>query len=331
MEELPINTALKIYKALDSLNSGTGHTMEVMKNDAFSVFMYKEIMNFSSDELINLKNIHNRPISFFNLAMTKRNPLVFTALIKKRVGLDQLEPHCKWLVETFPDMPLGIYEVIYNDQHQKPSTNDNYNSTPENRISYFFDNLFRYLEKNTNSYNNNVIGQLYEKFQDTMHVEFLKAIVSNVTSFPNTTATLVSKIKEVGNDLNKDSCISLLLPKETNNMGQPNLKFQMTTKQLDSLERLFILGFSPHNDYLWHGENLLTSLMNSGEKEQIERVLPYLLISMENNNIEEDKKLIESLSDKPTYTTIRAIYFKALFENFIPNKNEDVPKKKLKI
>lgn len=333
MEQLPSNTPLKIYYAIDKLNETSGNNIKDRIDDPVSVFFYREIMSFDKEAWQDFKNPYGRPLSIFNTVFHKKDPLIFSALIQKGIELERLEPYCQWLAENFPNLPLGICEAIFHHQQQKPKgyTHIDTKEKVDIRINYFLMDLFNYLEKNPSSYSEELLNKFYDHFHEKLSINFLQTIVKKVTSTPNTVSQLVSKITEYGHDLNEYNAITLLLPSNLDSWKKQNTKFIIDEKYIDSIVALFELGFSPNIDYTFNGDNLFKALIKSENQVQIEKLLPYLTLPFVQGNIEEDKQIIDSLSEQPTYSFIRATYFKALFDHLIEEKVEPVNKTKLKI
>ena len=322
MDELEPITPLQVYESIDKLNAGTGKTMEEMKKNAISILLYKEILKFDKDEVENLANRWGRKLSLFYSTLSKNEPLLFAGILKIGACHDLLHPQAQWIVNNIENIPLNLYEVIYNTEQQirfyKSYPKEMEGKDANYLTLHLIDGMSAYIEKNPSEFSDNLLNKFYEAFHDSLHGVFLSSIKDNIIYRPAISEKLVAKMHEYNHDIDEEYIVNQLFCSELDVWNRKNEKFILEKNNLAKIDSLLKLGFSLDPNYTFHGENLLTAILKGQHEETIKTLMPYTDIDPSCNNIEEQKLLIENLKNKPFYNEIKSAYLKGLFEYVVP-------------
>lgn len=336
MDEFEPITPLQIYEAIDKINDSSGKTMEVTKKNAVSVLLYKEILKFSKEELENIMFQGVRKVSLYYPVLNRSEPLLFAGLLKKGAYCDKLNTYSQWIVKNIENIPLEVYEVIYNTEKQiklKKEYPDRFDYLTENYpTNHLINGLVSYIEKNPNDFSENLFNSFYNEFHDSLHSIFLNCIKDNSLVYPKTIESLINKMHEYNHDINEDFIVNKLFCSELDVWKRKNEKFVLEKHTLPKVDNLLKIGFSIDPNYTFNGENLLTAILKGQHAETINILIPHVEINPNFNNIEEQKLLIETLKDKPFYNDIKSTYLKGLFDHIVPKiENKNITNGKIKI
>lgn len=322
MDELESITPLQVYEALDKLNAGTGKTMQEMRQNAISILLYKEILKFDKEEVENLTNRFGRKLSLFYAALNKNEPLIFAGILKIGACHDLLNPQAQWIVKNIDNIPLNLYEVIYNTEQQirfyKSYPREMEGKDANYLTLHLIDGISAYIEKNPSEFSDNLFNKFYEAFHDILHGVFLSSIKDNIIHRPVISEKLIAKMYEYNHNIDEGYIVNQLFCKEVDAWKSKNEKFILEKHNLPKIDSLLKSGFSLDPNYNFHDENLLSAILKGQHEETIKTLIPYIDINPQHNNIEEQKLLIENLKDKPYYNEIKSAYLKGLFEYIVP-------------
>lgn len=111
--KLEVKDLLPLMEYLGQIHSSSD-TIHTYKKSPAHALAYNEIMRFSKKELESCKETVKFGGGLYETALSNRNPLLFSAFLKKGAFIKKLSKESKWLLNFKPSISDDIYGLIYS-------------------------------------------------------------------------------------------------------------------------------------------------------------------------------------------------------------------------
>lgn len=329
-------TTLDLYNAINNYQPGSYNFEENTRN-LICQCLYKEIKLFSKEQLEEITNQNGRKLNIFYAATSRNNQLAFVAMIEQGAFVNELPKTCQWLLKNIDNIPLGLWQHIF-DSYKQGLHKDNLKNYTEFNIT--FNNITYFIKDLTDPFQKYLADTLYKYFSKKEEKEFFNYLFShtNVEKVDVNLSPLAqyyyNKLIEDRVDLTNNDYLNSLLPKE-NYPGSKEL-FHINVLDKKRIHKLLELGFRfDENKYQLHGDTLMTALLKStvDYHSTVAMLVPYLTRMAPNQNTtrEEQESLVERFINTSSYKTIKSHYLINDLEKKIPHKPTENYLPKIKI
>lgn len=312
-----------LYKGIEQIRypMSSSDDMAVLRQRPVDKLLYREIFNFTKEELENYQLGSLKTNLFLHLVLTCQNSFLFAGLIKNDAFVDALSPLSNWVVKNTPEAPLELLEAVFHMEqgqgfvHSKKTFKGNVSEDIQTSQIHI---LVKYLSAMDTPLKFNLAQKFFEQWGE----HYVEPLVSEIFYTDKETPFnefIISQFKMAGINFNKNFPLNSMLPKNNES------SFFISSSNLPKLQTLLQYGFVfDEENYRFKGDTLFTALIMEARPDIIKCIMPYLTSACSVKlPRQEQEEIIEKHAAKPYYAELKSFYFKSLFDNLIPLKDKE--------
>jgi hypothetical protein len=236
-------------------------------------------MRFSKEELeTDYPNTTHRNLksNLLGKIISVKNPLLFSALIKKGAFLNELSPLTNFLIENSKDKNPEFYQLIYDLFSIKE---ENYSLVEKNlnkkyiQDKYSLEKILKYTMNLETNDKQDLLNKILKSYLKTNKDLFIDFIFNNISSSNKEFFNyLFIKMNEYKIDINENSPLNSFLPDENCSYSKPSSFFISSTYH-EKILNLIDFGFKfNQKNYKFNNKSLIKNLIDCDLKESNENL-----------------------------------------------------------